>query len=60
MDTWQLKKWWLWKYLQCKPFVSVIVIAHIKEKDKTKYLVFDSTDEKQRSIKKVYRTLGLD
>ena len=60
MNTSQLKKWWLWKYLQCKSFVSVIVIAHIKEKDKTKYLVFDSTDEKQRSIKKVYRTLRLD
>ena len=36
------------------------VDGYIEEKYKSKYLVFDSTDENKTSIKKVHRTLGWD
>ena len=34
------------------------VIGHIEEKNESKYLVFDSTDENQ--VLKTHRTLGCD
>ena len=35
------------------------VIGHIEEKNESKYLVFDSTDENQEVLK-THRTLGCD
>ena len=32
----------------------------LKEKNESKYLVFDSTDENKEVFKKVHRTLGWD
>ena len=48
------KKWWLWKYLQCKSCYLIIgkVDGHIEEKNESKYLVFDSTDKNRKRIKK--------
>ena len=40
-------------------FLLVIAYEHIKEKNKNKYLVFDSTDKNKKVFKKVYRILGL-
>ena len=34
------------------------VDQHIKEKNGSRYLVFDSTDENKKSIKKINKTLG--
>ena len=55
----------MWKYLQCKYFVSIIGKADghiecnsVEEKNGSKYLVFESKEGKQISIKKVHRTLG--
>ena len=54
-DTPQFKNWWLWKCLQRKSFVFLIigeVDGHIKEKNGSKYLVFDSTNENREALEK--------
>ena len=42
------------------PLYQIIdeVDQHIKEKNGSRYLVFDSTDENKKSIKKINKTLG--
>ena len=42
------------------PLYQIIdeVDQHIKEKNGSRYLVFDSTDENKKSIKKLNKTLG--
>ena len=49
------KLWkWLWKYLQCKSFVSDNCYSRWTywRKNGSKYLVFDSTDENKEVLKK--------
>ena len=45
---------WLWKYLQCKSFVSDNCYSRWTywRKNGSKYLVFDSTDENKEVLKK--------
>ena len=45
LDTLQLKKWWLWKYLY-------EVIRHIEENNGNKCLVYDFLDENKEVLKK--------
>ena len=57
----------MWKYLQCKYLASdnckadgYIECNSVEEKNGSKYLPFDSTDENKEVLKKVHRTLGWD
>ena len=40
--------------------ISGEVDGHIEEKNASKYLVCDSTDENKEVLKKIHRTLGWD
>ena len=40
--------------------ISGEVDGHIEEKNESKYLVCDSTDENKEVLKKIHRTLGWD
>ena len=48
------KNWWLWKYLQWESLYLLINDAngYIEEKGVNKYLIFDSTDENKKVLKK--------